>query len=280
MTIIEVRKNPLLVNPQNRIIPTRELIKEPTTLPSQTIEKNQYFRKQLKLLKKEHLKSIEVYNHVTSILKQKKTVVDIQQHVAIRLYNEIIEFSTSLIKLLEHHRVTGIETLLRVMVERYLFLEVVCADKHLAKSFHLKSGIIKIKTRMIKCRLPKDDNQFLDFTQIEMSPSAQKRLERLEKEYISGFRDGSLMDKWYNLNGKIQSMEKLMKTFNLYKEFSDYYIVLSQEVHSGLTNKTVKELIDADFNNNDEGYPQWYIYNITGDVLRKSADVISRVFPD
>jgi hypothetical protein len=195
----------------------------------------------------------------------------VQQFESLRLYHELISTTENILILMSHYRTTDLDTLLRKVIEKYVFLHVIGVDPHQAQSLHLKVG-----TSLCKRRNHIDSNGNL--TEEQNLTSNMNCLKSLDAKYKAGFADDANPDRWFNLNGKITCMEKLIEAYKIDQRFTLLYALLSQDVHSVKTRTTVKLLLTSDLYDVYEGDPDLYILDTLTMILNESDRLISRLF--
>lgn len=233
------------------------------------------------LVVKSFERSVNSYIALAAYINQNDCFLDQQKQAALRLYYEIIRFSDSIITLLEDGRMTGIYTLLRALFERSIFIKIIALDSKQAQSFLLKSEMQKIKTHGLMGRSAALKSAFSEgFFEVEYDPEVLEQLKAIEKEYKSMFVEDANTEKWYNIHGNASSIEKLIHAYKLKKWMNFVYYEFSMEVHSGLSQMSIKDLLNVDFNKEVEGYPQLSIFFTVAAVLDDSDKIVREIFKD
>lgn len=214
--------------------------------------------------------SIAHYHHLTQQYDAKSDALSIQQFESLRLYDELICTTQNILLLINHQRTTDIDTLLRKVIEKFVFLHVCAVDANQAQSLHLKAGIALCKRRNII-----DPDGML--TEQQTIPSNIKRLKQLDNKYKTAFVEGANPDRWFNLNGKTTCMEKLIESYRLDSRFSVLYSLLSQDVHSVNAKATVKKLLSVNLFDLFEGDPDGYVFETLTIILIESDRLIEHV---
>ena len=226
-------------------------------------------------------KNVNSYIALAAYIKQNDCNLDQQKQAALRLYYEIIRFSDSIITLLENGRLTGVNTLLRALFERYIFIKVISLDPEQAKSFLLKTEIQRIKTHGLMGRSSTLKTGFEQgFFEVEYEPEVLEQLKVIEEDYKSMFAKDANRDKWYNIHGNASSIEKLIHVYKLKKWMNFVYYEFSMEVHSGVSQMAVEDLLTVDFSKQVEDYPPLSSFFTVAAVLQDSDQLIRELFKD
>lgn len=215
--------------------------------------------------------TIKHYHKTIQPFESTSSDLTVQQFESLRLYHELIRTTENILILMSHYRTTDLDTLLRKVIEKYVFLHVISVDPRQAQSLHLKVG-----TSLCKRRNHIDSNGNL--TEEQNLTSNMNRLKSLDAKYKAGFADDANPDRWFNLNGKITCMEKLIEAYKINQRFTLLFAVLSQDVHSVKTRTTVKLLLTSDLYDVYEGDPDLYILDTLTMILNESDRLISRLF--
>jgi hypothetical protein len=170
-----------------------------------------------------------------------------QKRMRVVLMNEIIEYSKSVYELVAPLQTMGIKTLTRSIIERYIYLIAITRDTKLAKAYQLKTIIQHLQRESMTNRYSifsdlVDENSF----DITISDEFKTRLSKLEDEYKRCFDEGANTDKWYNLDGKTTSIDKLIDRTKLQSIFKLAYVDYSMEVHSGIPTMTYDWLVNGE----------------------------------
>ena len=167
-----------------------------------------------------------------------------QKRMRVVLMNEIIEYSKSVYELVATFQNYGVKTLVRSIIERYIYLVAITRDTKMAKAYQLKTIIQNLQKETMSNRYStlKDlvDKDSFDIT---ISDEFKDRLAKLEEEYKRCFLEGVNTDKWYNLDGKTTSIDKLIDKLSISPIFKLAYVDYSMEVHSGIPTLTYDWLV-------------------------------------
>jgi hypothetical protein len=215
--------------------------------------------------------TIKHYHKTIQPFESSSNVLTIQQFESLRLYYELINTTQNILILMSQNRTTDLDTLLRKVIEKYVYLHVISVNTHQAQSLHLKVG-----TSLCKRRNYTDSTGNL--TEEQNNLSNINRLKRLDAKYKAGFVEEANPDRWFNLNGKTTCMEKLIEANNIDHRFALLYALMSQDVHSVKTKTTVKQLLNADLYDQYEGEPELIILETLNTILNESDRLISRLF--
>jgi hypothetical protein len=169
-----------------------------------------------------------------------------QGYALFQLYLEEIEIAESVSCLLENNMSFGIDTLCRSFVERYIYFNAVLKDINMARSYLLssiiesmKSSSFKGKYHGLKSYVPEEWLRLAE----QNKNSKQETIDKLNHLYESLFSDLKTKQTWYSLDGKTNTIEKLVKKLEL-REFESYvYSLLSQELHGRKITHSAEEVL-------------------------------------
>lgn len=210
---------------------------------------------------------------IISRLAPYKDTLTVQQFESIRLYKEVIGTIDNIVFSINNHRINDLDTLMRKVIERYVYLHVTVSNQKQAQSLHLKAGIALCKRRNyidVNGKL----NEELDL------PKNLMRLKKLDAKYRSGFSDEANPDKWFNLDGNTTCMEKLIQSYGINQRYNTLYMILSHDVHAVKVTTTLKQLMSVEPFETSNEEPEHYILEALMDILNETDRLINKVKMD
>jgi hypothetical protein len=212
------------------------------------------------------------------LLNHQKSIT-VQQGVCLELYSEIIEFCTSAIFLDLNHRTTGIKTLIRAFIERIVYLSAVSEESLLANSYLLQAELHELENKKLRFFYGSFEHLYKDAdVEMTLDPKYQKDLEAARQAYKACFKPGNRTDKWYNLDGKTNTIEDLVKRYGISKHLKHAYADHSMEVHSGRHAKPFEELFMFRESEYREGVSSFGEFITLIEGLKRSEEIVSRIF--
>lgn len=214
--------------------------------------------------------TVKHYHKIVKKLNPQKNALNVQQLESLRLYEEMINSIKNIALLIDHHRTSDLDTLLRKVIEHYVFIRVIETDEKQAQSLHLKAGISLCKRRSYV-----EPNGLL--TSEQALPSNVNRMKQLDVKYKTAFAEGANPDRWFNLNGKTTCMEKLIEMYKIDTKFAILYMILSLDVHAVKSTLTTKQLKNIELEDLYEGEPEGYILETLMTVLNDSDCIMKKL---
>lgn len=176
------------------------------------------------------------------------SLITIQNREIIKLFVDQIETSKNIMILLESKRNYKINSLIRSLVEQFIYLNVIITNPELARRYALFKSVdygneIYNQGKYRVGQTIVEDYSFkYDGVEYGMSASV---LQQLKTAYNALFPENIKNHIWYNLDGKTTTIAKLVKKLQLNSELSAEYAMLSRDIHSNsgglLADRIIKE---------------------------------------
>lgn len=163
--------------------------------------------------------------------------------VTIGLMNNLIKISKSIKILQNSGNHVGIESLLRVAFENYIYLKyIVLTDtENRAKAYLLSDRLFSIRFYELlanNSKQSKEIRKFLNLTKEEINEgggdfSDKTFKDNTESQYQSCFSyNGKKPGKWYDFDGKTNNFEELCRKIDEHTAYFIVYRIFSRETHS------------------------------------------------
>jgi hypothetical protein len=172
----------------------------------------------------------DILSHFDSI-----NPISLQDEEIIKLYIDQIETGKNILILLQNNRVYKINSMIRSLIEQFVYVAAVMSDKELANRYFMYKAISYGESVYNLGKYKKNEviveDYGVQFGDLELSIKRETLIE-LIKQYNSLFPEKTTNKMWYNLDGKTTTIEKLVKKLNMDKGIAIEYAHLSRDTHS------------------------------------------------
>lgn len=172
----------------------------------------------------------------------KKDTNFIQDKAILNLYIDQIETSRSILFLLQKNQLFGVDTLIRLCLEEFIYLNAVMQDIETALMYTIYCDIENGKSIYNLDAYKEYDFEVVSYKYnvdgLDFSMS-RETLDKLIEFYNSKFPKKSRIRKWYNQDGKTPGIDKLIKKLKLNPVLMAEYARLSIETHAVIRNYQV-----------------------------------------
>lgn len=163
---------------------------------------------------------------------EKDIVSEVVGNIAINVY----DLSKSILVLEENSQYAGLDTLMRLVVERYVYIAYILKDDSFRRANAYKLNYFFAQKNLIDNLLSSDkingeESRLDDRNVVSYEEYFKTQFDPYEKEYNSLYPH-KLNKYWYNNDNKTPNFYKLCKKLGLLEEYNFIFRVTSLEVHA------------------------------------------------
>jgi len=187
-------------------------------------------------------------NELANHANKNERIADFTDIAVFILLTEICELGKTMKVLYDNKSTYGIDSILRLMIERYFYLAHIIKSEDNAKAFVLHFEIEKLinfdlyynnlETSNLLCQELNHTREDILSKIQDLNPEYldDTYCNKIIEEYISCFKYAIIKNpkkmKWYNFDGETYNLRDLSKSLDLLFEYNFHYKLFSREVHS------------------------------------------------